>query len=218
MKTAIIPQIKSVKITADKNDANSFINLCDFKVSNEILELLPIAKDIFSLNKQSETNKNNPQHYISYTKIEPINNNETKLDYYEISIKNDSIEIKSPDKKGLMFGLFTISELGLINDDKLSFCEIYDEPALNMRGFSDDISRGQISTTQNFFDIIKRLARYKYNTFMPYIEDVFAFTNIKAWGKYSSPIQKDEWKAIINFAKEYQMEVRPIINLLGHFD
>lgn len=221
MKTKIIPQIKSIKLTDNVNGVAEKISFCDFEISEEILKLLPVAKEIFCENKHfiiSDNLEHKSPKTISYKKIEHQNGEKANPEYYEISIKRDDIEIRSLDKKGLMFGLFTLSELAFINDDELSLCEICDEPTLSMRGFSDDISRGQISSTQNFLDIIKRLARYKYNTFMPYIEDVFAFTNIKAWGKYSSPIKKDEWNIIIEFAKSYQMEVRPILNLLGHFD
>ena len=53
---------------------------------------------------------------------------------------------------------------------------------------------------------------------MPYIEDVFRFTSVPAWGRYSDPLEKEEWRAIIAYAKEWNLSVRPIVNLLGHFD
>ncbi|MEG0691713.1 MAG: family 20 glycosylhydrolase, partial [Oscillospiraceae bacterium] len=201
MKTTIIPQIKKIDVIGDS------LHLCNFYLSDHINEMLPIAKEIFDINK-----KGNAQYPINFIK------EEMSAESYRISVKKDSINIMATGSKGLMYGLFTLSELGIINDDIINECEISDEPSLQFRGLSDDISRGAIPTTQTFFNIIKRIARYKYNTYMPYIEDVFKFQSIPAWGKYSDSLDKDEWCAIIDFAKRYHVEVRPIINLLGHFD
>ncbi|MFZ2539713.1 MAG: family 20 glycosylhydrolase, partial [Oscillospiraceae bacterium] len=201
MKITIIPQIKQVEITGVQ------LNLCSFYLSDAIHEILPIAGEIFKINKKGDA-----KYPINYIK------KELKAEQYEISVKKDRIDIMANGAKGLMYGLFTLSELAIINDDVINECEIMDEPALDFRGLSDDISRGAIPKTQTFFDCIKRLARYKYNTYMPYIEDTFKFENIPAWGKYSDPMDKEEWATIIEYAKKYHIEIRPIINLLGHFD
>lgn len=203
MKTKIIPQIKDIKL------GSATLSLCDFAIADEIKELLPIADEIFKDNKKA----------IAKYKITL---EDAFIDYeqYRISVKSDHIiiKVKKNDNRALMYALFTLSELALLNDDVLTECEISDSPALEFRALSDDISRGQISTTQDFFDIIKKLARYKYNTYMPYMEDVFKFASIKGWGKYSDPVEKEEWLTIIDYAKKYNITVRPIVNLLGHFD
>ncbi len=201
MKTQIIPQIKEIQLREKQ------IEIKHFYPDIELLSTLPIASEIFSINENGE-------------KLYPITYHVCDMpsEAYRIIARVDKIEIHSSSKRGLMYALFTISELALINDDKLIEFDIYDEPSLDFRALSDDISRGQISTTQNFFDIIKKLARYKYNTYMPYIEDVFKFKSIPSWGHYSEPIAKEEWLVIIDYAKQYQLDVRPIINLLGHFN
>lgn len=34
----------------------------------------------------------------------------------------------------------------------------------------------------------------------------------------ANPLDKEEWRAIIAYAREWNLSVRPIVNLLGHFD
>jgi len=201
METKIIPQIKEIQLKTQSFKLNSFF------LSDDILEKLPIANCIFSHNQKGE---NLFEITHSFADIDK--------EAYRIVARSENIEILTSTVKGLMYALFTLSELALLNDDTLVEFDVYDEPSLKLRASSDDISRGQISTTNDFFEIIKKLARYKYNTYMPYIEDVFKFDNIPDWGKYSDPITKSEWKVIIAFAKEYQIEIRPIVNLLGHFN
>lgn len=205
MNTSIIPEIKELKL------AKTEINLGDYYIADELRDKLAIADEIFDLNRA--------ENWTGACKY-PITHSfgEIQAESYRIIAREKQIEIISADIRGLMYALFTLSELGLINDNRLVELDIYDEPSLALRGLSDDISRGQISTTQNFFEIIRKLARYKYNTYMPYIEDVYRFTSVPAWGRYSDPVGKAEWQAIIEYAHKYQMEVRPILNLLGHFD
>lgn len=206
MKTQIIPQIKQIELKGE-----SFEFKC-FSPDKTVLERLKptVVSEIFAVNEKAD-NCDNPK-YIFFKQ------EDMKVECYKISARKDKIEISAGDTRGLMYALFTLSELAVLNDGKIAEFDAIDEPALPLRGLSDDISRGQISTIQNFFDIIKRLARYKYNTYMPYIEDVFSFESIPAWGRYSQPLKKEEWVTIIEYAKDYQMDVRPILNLLGHFD
>lgn len=201
MKTQIIPQIKEIELRTKK------LELKDFFLDSKVLETLPIANDIFKNNEKGEA-----LYPITYSY------GELTKEAYRIIARVDKIEVISNNIRGLMYGLFTLSELAFINDDEMVEFDIYDEPTLKFRALSDDISRGQVSTTENFFEIIRKLARYKYNTYMPYIEDVFKFKSIPAWGRYSEPLSKEEWTAIIEYAKSYQLEVRPIVNLLGHFN
>lgn len=199
MKTAIIPQIKDVDV---KSGA---LRLPSFHLDGTVLQTFPRAAEVFD----APLTGRQPIVYVH----SPLAPGE-----YRIIARKDKIELSSADSQGLMYGLFTLSELDRLNDGLLNEFDAFDKPTLGFRAVSDDISRGQISTLDNFFSIIRRLARYKYNTYLPYIEDVFRFESIPAWGRYSDPIGADEWKAIIAYAESWNVTVRPIVNLLGHFD
>ena len=53
---------------------------------------------------------------------------------------------------------------------------------------------------------------------MPYIEYVIKLEYCPDLGKYSDGLTTNEWKALCEYAKQYNISVRPIVNLLGHFD
>ncbi len=200
MKTTIIPQIHSIDAKEGR------LKLSDFYLSDGVLANFKNAAEIFRDNTLGD------RYPITYI-VSPMGEEE-----YRIIARSDRIEISASNQKGLMYGLFTLSELDLLNDGELREFDVFDKPSLSLRAMSDDISRGQISTTQNFCDIIKRLARYKYNTYMPYIEDVFKVESVPAWGRYSDPVSAEEWKMLIEYAKGWNITIRPILNLLGHFD
>ena len=172
MKTTIIPQIK--QITA----FDTPLALSSFSLSQSVLDNFPRAKEIFADNR---IGGENPIRYV----VEQM-----PKEAYRIRARNGCIDVLASSSKGLMYGLFTLSELDFINDGQLCEFDVYDEPSLPLRALSDDISRGQISTLSNFYAVIRRLARYKYNTYMPYVEDVFRFSSVPAWGRYSEPLDK----------------------------
>ncbi len=201
MNTQIIPQIREIQVFAAP------IRLADYFLAAEVTEAFPRAREIFLENGPLEG-----AHPIRYER------KSMPEEAYRIHAGKEEICIYASASKGLMYGLFTLSELDFVNDGNLCEFDALDEPGLVCRALSDDISRGQIPTTDHFFRIIRRLARYKYNTYMPYIEDVFRFVSVPAWGKYSDPVGAEEWKAIIRYAGEWNLSVRPIVNLLGHFD
>lgn len=202
MKTTIIPQIQTIEVGENP------ISLASYYLAETVLQEFPNAPAIFADNTPLTGDK--PIFFIFADNISE--------EAYRIRAAANGIEIHASTSRGLMYALFTLSELDLINDGNLCEFTAFDAPALPLRGLSDDISRGQISTFENFCAIIRRLARYKYNTYMPYIEDVFRFDSVPAWGKYSDPLSKDEWRAIIAYAASWNLDVRPIVNLLGHFD
>ena len=149
MKTAIIPQIKDIEIK------DVPLSLSDFYLGDSILRMFPRAPEIFP---ERAMDGKNP---ILYT-VSTLSSEE-----YRIIARTGKIEICAADEKGLMYGLFTLSELDRLNDGELQEFDAFDKPSLAVRAVSDDISRGQISTMENFFSIIRRMARYKYNTYMP---------------------------------------------------
>lgn len=60
---------------------------------------------------------------------------------------------------------------------------IRDWPQQKIRGITDDLSRGQVSTMENFKKIIHFLSRHKLNAYSPYIEDIFVFKKYPMLGK-----------------------------------
>lgn len=201
MRTAIIPQIKEIETYETP------LRLGDYHLDDSVRAAFGRAEEIFC--------DNGPLEGAGRIRYEA---QEMEEEAYRISAGAEEIVIRASTSRGLMYALFTLSELDWVNDGRLCAFEAQDAPALSLRALSDDISRGQIPSASEFYALIRRLARYKYNTYMPYIEDVFRFRAVPAWGRYSDPLEAQEWRDIIRYAAEWNITVRPIVNLLGHFD
>ncbi|MGL4738739.1 MAG: family 20 glycosylhydrolase, partial [Cellulosilyticaceae bacterium] len=204
MKINIIPELKELT----QNETRVTLNV--FQLTQDALLEIPIAETI--LKEGSYTgNGTLPILFESCTDL-------PHSEAYQLKITEQKIIIRAGSYGGKLYGLMTLSELDRLNNGVLNCCEIIDYPNMGYRAISDDISRGQISTFEHFKTIIRRLSRYKYNTYMPYIEDVMRFECCPDWGKYSDGLSSQEWMALVDYAKDYHIHIRPIVNLLGHFN
>jgi hypothetical protein len=139
-------------------------------------------------------------------------------DGYKIDIAENEIKIIGQCDAAIHYGFCTLVQLALLNDGYIPAGSISDSPDIHFRAVSDDISRGQISTVDGFKSIIRRISYFKYNVYMPYIEDTFRFEFCPDFGKYSDPVPASEWHEICEYAAGFGVSVRPIINLIGHWD
>lgn len=139
-------------------------------------------------------------------------------DGYVLRIKSDKIELKANTPQGIYYATQSFIQLLEKADRKLPGVEVIDYPDMKVRGISDDISRGQVSNLDNFKKIISHIARYKMNTYMPYIEDMLEFENYPTIGKNRGALTKAEVKEILAFAKKNFVEVIPIFQTLGHYE
>lgn len=137
---------------------------------------------------------------------------------YVVRIFPDKIELKAKTVKGIYYAATTLIQLLEKADGKLPSLEIVDWPDMKIRGISDDISRGQVSNLENFKRIISHIARYKMNTYMPYLEDMLEFEKYPSIGKGRGALTKREVSEIISFAKKNFVEVIPIFQTLGHYE
>ena len=134
--------------------------------------------------------------------VEHIPDSSLGAEEYKLRVAADRIEITASAPNGVYYGLVTLSQLFALNDGMICSLEIIDRPTMPLRGISDDISRGQVSTLQNFKDILRRMSLVKCNVYMPYMEDTFQYKQYPESGKYSDPVTQEEWKELIEYAKD----------------
>ncbi|MFB3894944.1 MAG: glycoside hydrolase family 20 zincin-like fold domain-containing protein [bacterium] len=120
--------------------------------------------------------------------------------------------------RGMFYGVQTLLQLMEKKGNRIYLPQIIieDYPLYKIRGVSDDISRGQISTLDDFKNIIRTLAQYKINFYLPYIEDMFSFDKYPEIGLGRGALTKDEARELVAYAKQYQIEIVPIFECLGH--
>ncbi|MHB1687866.1 MAG: glycoside hydrolase family 20 zincin-like fold domain-containing protein [Ignavibacteriaceae bacterium] len=138
---------------------------------------------------------------------------------YSLIINKDGITIESPSARGIFYGTMSLIQLlDKASSKKLPFVKIIDWPDMKVRGISDDISRGQVSTLNNFKKIIKNIARYKMNVYMPYLEDMIKFPQYPDIGKNRGALSGKEIKDLVAYAKQYYVEIIPVFQTLGHYE
>ncbi len=138
---------------------------------------------------------------------------------YFLIVNSKGIKIQARSSRGLFYGTMSLIQLlEKADNNKLPAMEIIDWPDLNVRGISDDISRGQVSTIENFKKIIDLISRYKMNVYMPYIEDMLQLECYPSIGKGRGALSKTEVKELVEYASERFVDVIPIFQTLGHYE
>ncbi len=129
--------------------------------------------------------------------------------------------IEANSFQGIFYGVQTFMQLLNSSQNKLSIKNllILDFPALQIRGVSDDISRGQAPTIENLKKFVKHLSHYKINQYyLAYMQDMFKFKNYPDIGKDRGAYAKEEIKELIQFANTCFVEIIPIFQTIGHWD
>ncbi len=139
---------------------------------------------------------------------------------YWLDATPDGIVIIAENPRGRFYGVMSLVQLMRMEKRALTVpaVQIRDWPQQSIRGITDDISRGQISTVENFKAIIRRCARYKLNMYSPYIEDVFAFKNHPAIADGRGALTAKEWRELDEYARLFHVEMVPIFETLGHWE
>jgi hypothetical protein len=136
---------------------------------------------------------------------------------YELEIRPTRIEIRAPSAAGRFYGVQTLRQLMRASRGASLPCvSIRDYPALAWRGVSDDVSRSQVSTPDDFRAIIENLAYYKLNTYHLYIPDVLSFRHHPDIGKALGQLDPAELAELVAEARQQHVTVVPIFETLGH--
>jgi hexosaminidase len=139
---------------------------------------------------------------------------------YVFTSGSDGVLIAAKSSAGLYYGGMTLMQL-IENGSpsgEIPGLIISDYPHYRFRGISDDISRGQVSTLENFKHIVERLARYKQNVYMPYLEDMFRFESHPRIGEGRGALTREQVIELDRFAREHHVEIIPIFQTLGHME
>ena len=138
---------------------------------------------------------------------------------YFLMIQSKRVLLFAQEEAGLFYGIMSLLQIWeRFSREGIPGMVIKDYPAFSWRGVSDDISRGQVSTMDNFKDIIRFLARYKYNIYMPYMEDVMVLDTYPDIAVGRGALTKNELVELQTFADRYYVQIIPIFQTLGHYE
>ncbi len=136
---------------------------------------------------------------------------------YLLQIAGGRVTIMADSAAGIFYGIQSLLQIWR-DCEQLPEVTIIDWPDLKMRGITDDISRGQVSTPENVKKIIRFLASMKMNVYMPYLEDLFPFKGYPEIGHDRGTYSARQWRELQAYADSFHVRIIPIFQTLGHYE
>lgn len=144
--------------------------------------------------------------------VKDISAKENKSQAYVIKITPKKIELQATTEQGLFYARQSLNQIikyQRVTTGKSEFeipcMTITDWPALEYRGWMDDISRGPIPTMDFIKKEIRTLAAYKMNFFQLYTEHVFKLESHPDIAP-TDGLTAQEIKELTEYAKQYYVE------------
>ncbi len=137
---------------------------------------------------------------------------------YVLGVDSDGIVIGARTSEGILYGTMTLRQMLAAHAENgiLPGVSIHDWPEFQIRGTQDCISYGQVSTMENFKDIIRFLAEYKMNTMFLYIEDMFQFEAYPTIGAGRGALTREQVDELEAYAAPFNVEIIPDFEMLGN--
>jgi hypothetical protein len=142
---------------------------------------------------------------------------------YVLEIGPAGIRVAAKAEQGLFYGMMTAEQLiesaRVHKLDSIPCARIADWPALEMRGYHEDYGRDQLPTVEDHKRTVRTLAQFKMNTHLWFIEsDHFVYTFDPELGSSHDRFTFDELREVAEYAKDYYIEVIPVVELLAHME
>jgi hexosaminidase len=143
--------------------------------------------------------------------------NETGDEGYVLKITPSKIIIAANSPEGVFYGVQTLKQIikANRNGNSVPCLTIYDWPALKLRGWMDDISRGPIPTMDFLKNEIRTMAEYKHNYFTLYTEHVFKLKKYPDIAPRDG-ISAEEIAELTEYAEKYHIELVGNAQSFGH--
>ena len=138
---------------------------------------------------------------------------------YVLFVQPKKIIIAAKTSSGVFYGVQTLKQLVRVHIDKnrIPCVAVRDWPTLQLRGVSDDISRGPIPTMEFFKECIRRYAELKINMLNFYTENV---VRTKKHGCFapSGALTLEQIRELSGYAKKYHIDLVGCFQSFGHFE
>lgn len=145
-----------------------------------------------------------------------VNNVHSQTERYQLEITPDRTVLEGDGPRGLFYGVQTLRQIAMEEDNAWRCRVIEDEPDLAIRAVSLDVSRGRVPTVDTLKRMIDRLAFFKINQLQLYVEHTFDFAFDPDIGRDSSPLTADDIRAIDAHCRERFIDLVPSLACFGH--
>jgi len=142
---------------------------------------------------------------------------------YQLAVSPEGMAVRAASERGLFYGMMTVEQLlnsaKVRRRDQLPCLRMVDWPQVAMRGFHEDYGRDQLPTVADHKRTIRILAQFKMNTHLWFIEpNHFLYDFDPDIGKDFDRFRFDEIRDVVDYAKQYYVEVIPVVELLAHME
>ena len=137
---------------------------------------------------------------------------------YVLLADSGAAHIIGATAKGVFYGAQTLRQLvsGAAHAAALQTATIRDWPAMEYRGFHDDLSRGPVPTLAYQKAQIRRFAAFKLNVYSPYYEHSLAYSANPLIAPPRGAMTREDVRELIAFAAKYHIDVIPEQEAFGH--
>lgn len=136
---------------------------------------------------------------------------------YVLGIGPRGIVIGAASDRGLLYGATTLRQMiAYRGKEPLPAVRVRDWPKMKLRGIHDEFSYGQVSTMDNFKDMIRFLSDFKMNTLIFYFEDTFRFRRYPKIGEGRGALTSAQIDELEAFARPLGVEIFPVFEMLGN--
>ena len=143
------------------------------------------------------------------------------LEGYYLWVDQDGVCLQAPSPRGIFYATRTLFQLLFESEGKFCVqrCEIIDYPTLEIRGVIDENARGQAGSVEGIKHYIRIISDFKINMFQMNLEDMFlSRMHPKTSDGERGCFSKEEIQEIVQFARQYFIEVCPIQSTCGHME
>ncbi len=140
----------------------------------------------------------------------------TPAEAYTLNISSRNILLEGHDDAGLYYAAQTLRQAIRQYGAFLPRLRVRDEPAMAVRGFYHDITRGKVPSLATLMALVEKLAHYKINQLQLYMEHTFAFSrNPEIWAGVD-PLTHEEILRLDQHCRRHHIELAPSLSTFGH--
>ena len=139
-------------------------------------------------------------------------------EHYRLVISTTTIDVTAGDATGFLFALQTLRGLWAEDYSSLPCLTLADGPALPVRGFMLDVSRGKVPTMGELLRLVEGLHALRANQLQLYVEHTFAWPGHEDAWREASPLTAAQVRALDDACAAVGIELVPNLNTFGHME